>query len=295
MKDAFSSYHPILNFTYFCGVICFSMVFLHPATLALSFFGAFSYALRLYGKKALLNILRYLLPMVFVASLVNPLFNHEGMTILFYLRDNPVTRESILYGLATGSMFGSVILWFSCYNKVMTSDKFMYLFGKRIPALSLVFSMILRFVPHFQEQAKVIIAARCGIGKSVNEGNLFSRMKNGTKILSVLVSWALEHSMETADSMRSRGYGLPGRTTYSLYRFDSRDRLKMLLLSGLVVLIVVGGFSGQYFIQYFPVFSVGRGTMAGKLIFIPYGLLCFAPVLTDLAEDWRWRYLRSKI
>ncbi len=49
-----------------------------------------------------------------------------------------------------------VIQWFSCYNKVMTSDKFIYLFGRLIPALSLILSMALRFVPGLTGQLKVI-------------------------------------------------------------------------------------------------------------------------------------------
>jgi energy-coupling factor transport system permease protein len=46
-------------------------------------------------------------------------------------------------------MLAAVISWFSCYNAVMTSDKFVYLFGRVIPALSLILSMTLRFVPKF--------------------------------------------------------------------------------------------------------------------------------------------------
>ncbi len=38
-----------------------------------------------------------------------------------------------------------------------------------------------------------------------------------------MVTWSLENAIETADSMRARGYGLPGRTSFSIYRFDSRD------------------------------------------------------------------------
>jgi hypothetical protein len=50
--------------------------------------------------------------------------------------------ESIVYGLAAAFMFVTVIIWFSCFNAVMTSDKFIYLFGKVIPALSLILAMV---------------------------------------------------------------------------------------------------------------------------------------------------------
>ena len=95
--------------------------------------------------------------MMVVAALVNPAFNHEGATILTYLPSgNPLTLESILYGAAAAAMLAAVVTWFSCYTAVMTSDKFVYLFGRIIPALSLVLSMTLRFVPKFQAQLQVV-------------------------------------------------------------------------------------------------------------------------------------------
>ncbi len=81
-----------------------------------------------------------LLPLLLFSAVLNPLFNHEGATILTYLPDgNPLTLESMLYGVSAAAMMVTVILWFSCYNSVMTSDKFLYLFGRVIPALSLLF------------------------------------------------------------------------------------------------------------------------------------------------------------
>lgn len=44
----------------------------------------------------------------------------------------PLTLESIAYGCAAAVMLVAVLFWFSCYNEVMTSDKFMYLFGRII-------------------------------------------------------------------------------------------------------------------------------------------------------------------
>ena len=78
---------------------------------------------------------------------------------------NPLTLESILYGVAAAVMLASVVLWFSSYNEVMTSDKFVYLFGRMIPALSLVLSMALRFIPKFKSQMEVVSEAQACIGQ----------------------------------------------------------------------------------------------------------------------------------
>ena len=163
--------------------------------------------------------------MAALAALVNPAFNHEGQTILTYLPSgNPLTLESMFYGVAAAVMLASVVLWFSSYNEVMTSDKFVYLFGRVIPALSLVLSMALRFIPKFKAQMQVVSEAQACIGRDTKNGSVFRRVSNAIKIFSIMVTWSLENAIETADSMRSRGYGLPGRTAFSIYRFDDRDK-----------------------------------------------------------------------
>ena len=156
MKE-FKTYHPIVNMVYFVFVIGFSCFFTHPICLAISFICAFTYSAMLNGNRKTKMSLIYTLPILTITALTNPAFNHEGATILAYLPSgNPFTLESLLYGIGAAVLLISVIYWFSCYNAIMTSDKFVYLFGKIIPSLSLVLSMTLRFVPRFSEHLKVV-------------------------------------------------------------------------------------------------------------------------------------------
>ena len=160
-QDTFSGYHPLVNFLYFALVLVFGMCFMHPVCLLISLGSATAYNIYLKGRKGLRFSLRCLLPMMLLAAVLNPAFNHEGVSILAYTPNgNPVTFESLVYGLAAAFMLASVVQWFSCYNEVMTSDKFVYLFGRIIPALSLVLSMTLRFVPKFNAQLKTVRTAR---------------------------------------------------------------------------------------------------------------------------------------
>ena len=121
MRDAFSSCHPLINFLYFGLVLGFSMCFMHPVCLCISLCTSFAYAVRLNGRRAARLTLVYLLPLMALTAVVNPAFNHQGATILAYLPSgNPLTLESILYGLAAAAMLIAVILWFSCDTAVMT-------------------------------------------------------------------------------------------------------------------------------------------------------------------------------
>ncbi len=288
MRDYFGRLHPAINFIYFAAVILFSMFFMHPAFLAISFFGGFAYSVALNSKKALLFNLKFLLPMLLVMAVVNPLLNHGGATILLYINDNPITLESCIYGLAAATMLSSVLLWFSCSNAVMTSDKFTYLFGRVIPSLSLVFSMVLRFVPRFKAQIQVISNAQKCIGRGVDKGSILTRAKNGMKILSMLTTWALESGITTADSMRARGYGLSGRTSFHLYRFDKRDKLILTVLIVLISTVFFGYFTGENNIRYFPSIVLRPITTNSVIIYAAYFLLCAFPLLINAVLEVKY-------
>lgn len=293
-RDAFSGYHPLVNFLFFALVLGFGMCFMHPVCLVISLGSATAYNICLKGRKGLRFSLRFLLPMMILAAVLNPAFNHEGVTILAYTpNSNPITLESLVYGAASALMLASVIQWFSCYNEVMTSDKFVYLFGRIIPALSLVLSMTLRFVPRFTAQLKTVRTAQQCVGRDVSDGSVFQRMRHGITIFSILVTWSLENAIETADSMKSRGYGLPGRSAFSLYRFDSRDRIALVWLGFCCWYIVFGWISGGLSFRYYP--SI-KGTGYGPFtlsFFLVYLALCLTPLILNGREDVKWKRLRS--
>lgn len=292
MKDSFSTYHPIINFMYFIVVIGFSMFFMHPIFLVISLICSMIYSIYLNRRKALKFNFVYMLPLLIILMLINPAFNHYGVTILLYVNDNPITLESIVYGVASATMYISVIMWFSCYNSIMTSDKFMYVFGKIIPALSLIISMALRFVPKFKVQIKVISNAQKCIGRDASQGNIIKRAKNGMKILSIMVTWALENSIETADSMKSRGYGLKGRTSFSNFRFDNRDKVAFSILSGLTLIVLIGAWLGENNIKYNPAIVYKKISIISIVVYVAYFLLLITPVILNIMEDIKWYYIK---
>lgn len=292
----FQTYHPIVNFLYFLFVIVFSMFFMHPVCLAISLLCSVISMVLLKGKRAIRFHLLYMLPLLLFSAMINPAFNHEGITILTYLHsDNPLTLESIFYGIAAAVMLVSVISWFSCYNAVMTSDKFVYLFGRIIPSMSLIFSMVLRFVPLFQAQAKVISNAQRCVGRDISNGSVLQRAKHGLTILSILITWALENAVETADSMRSRGYGLPGRTAFSIFMFDKRDAAVLVCIVALGTYVLAGSLLGGISFRYFPSLE-GAGISPYHIsIFGAYFALCIMPVILELWEGRKWKAIASSI
>jgi len=288
-NDSFSGFHPIVNMLYFVLAIGFSIVLMHPVCLGVSLLCGVAYMLLLDGRKALRFALLFLLPVFLAAAVFNPAFSHAGATILTYLPGgNPLTLESIRYGIAAACMLVTVIAWFRCYTAVMTGDKFVYLFGRAIPALSLVLSMALRFVPRFTAQMRAVANAQRGVGRDISQGRPLRRAGHGMKILSVTVTWALENAIETADSMKSRGYGLPGRSAFSIFRFDRRDGLALIFLVLCGAYVILGAALGGLRYLYFPV-NTGAWTPYSFSIFAVYLAFLAMPLIANGKEAAQWK------
>lgn len=296
MMDAFFKLHPAVNFIFFAFVLALSMFVMNPVCLALSLVCAFVNAVYLNGIKTVKLCLKFILPMVLLIVLINPVFNHQGVTILTYFPwDNPLTLESIVYGIASAALLSSVVLWFSVFNSVMTSDKIVYLFGKIIPSLSLVLSMSLRFVPKFSAQLKNVRNAQRCIGRDVSDGSAVSRIKNGIRIISIMLSWSMENAIETADSMKSRGFGLKGRTAYSIYKFDRRDLAVLIIVALLGISVSVSAIMGVIDFTYYPSIKGSLTDVPSLIVFFLYGILMLIPTILNIGEGIKWKRLRSVI
>ena len=221
--DAFSKRHPLVNFIFFLGAIGFGVVIQHPVYLAVGFLCGTTYYLLLNGRKGM-KMLLGLLPLFLIMTAINPLFNTYGATLLFYVFGRPYTLEALYYGMAIAAVFVVMLIWFGCYNAVLTSDKFTSLFGNLIPALSLLLVMVLRMIPNLMRKARQFAGARKSIGKgSAENATNKEKLIDGMTILSALTDWALEGGVVTGDSMRSRGYGSAKRSSFMIYRMTGID------------------------------------------------------------------------
>ena len=244
-ESGLSLYHPLVSFGYFAAVIAGTLLFIHPFFVMVSLLCAIFASDMINGKKTFLATLGFGIPMFIFIALANPLFNHRGATILFYLFDNPVTKEAIIYGIVSAGMMFAAVVWFTCYNTIVTSDKFIYIFGRILPSVALIVSMTLSLIPRLMEQIKVIADSQRSIGLDWKSGSISQRVRSGARILSILVSWALEDAVITADSMRARGYGQHKRSTFSIFRFSKKDA-KMMAVIILLFFSSPRGCTGYY-------------------------------------------------
>lgn len=291
-NDSFSGYHPIVNLMYFICTIGYALAFTNPVCLGISFIGAFTYSVILRGQHGFITNLKYMIPLIILTALFNPAFSHQGVTILAYLPSgNPLTLESIAYGIMAAFMLVCVLCWFSCFNVVISSDKMVYLFGRLAPVLSLILSMTLKFIPELTGQFGKVYRAQKASGYSVG-GRYFRRVRTGCHVLSTVVTWSLERALVTADSMKARGYGLPGRTAFSLFRFRKRDAraiIYMLILGGYVLW---GSMNGGFRFWYYPAI---RGDLTGTLtvsMYVAYVCLVGLPVWISVRDAIKMNHMK---
>ena len=291
---SFSSLHPFVLMVYFLSILAVSMFSTNPLMLTLSLIGGIMFSIMMNSKKTFLSDLAFFIPMFLLIAIINPLFSHNGVTPLFFMNGNPVTLEAILYGGNIALMLLAVVYWCKCYSKIMTTDKFLYLFGKIIPKLALVLSMALRFIPLFREKHKEFRTVQSASGLYDQKG-FVNKILCELKVFSALVTWSLENSVDTASSMKARGYGLKGRTHFSMYKFRKRDGIILvvnLLLFSVVAFGMGGGFVDFSFYPYVTEIETGAVQI---VVYISLGVMYLLPFFTELWEVIVWKYSMSKI
>jgi len=289
LNRAFSAFHPSVSFVFFAVMLAFTMLCVHPVFLGVTLISAFIFSLILNGRRGVKLSIIFYLPMFLLIAISNPLFNHRGRTTLFFFMDSPITLEAMLYGICSAASLIAIIVWFSCYNKVITSDKFLYLFAKLTPAVALLITMTIRMILKLKQQLKTIANAQHTIGLDQRTGSLSERVKKGMRVISILLSWSMEEAIETADSMKARGYGLKDRTTFSLFKFDKRDGLVLGLISVLAGICFAGYFSGYGTMQFYPSIRPLNLSPQAISLYIVFSVLAFLPIIIEVRENFKWR------
>ncbi len=291
----FERCHPAVNLIYFIAVIAGTVAFQHPVFLTISFLCACAYSVKRNREKAALVDL-CLIPCAAAFAFYYSSYHHFGITVLQQnFVGNNMTLESLVYGLVLGICVAGVCIWMNCVYSVFSTDKMVYLFGRVSPRLSLFLAILLRMVPRIKKEARKINMAQRGIGRGTGQGNLWKRIRNAFRILSMLITWTIESLMAASDAMRSRGSSLRGRTAFSIYRFDNCDRayvIGMFLCITLTMMAVLLKFTDM---TYDPRIIWKPVTPIMILFYFGYAILCLMPLGLELWTAYQFRKARSSL
>lgn len=282
MKGTFAAMHPFSCLVYLVTATALGFITLHPVFLFCNLAGAFAYALICKACGGLVKQSVLVVTVIIAMGIVNCLFSHYGVTRLFRLGGNYVTLEAFLYGVLSGGVLAGVILWSACIQKNMHSNRLQFVVGRVSPRLALMLSMVLRLVPLYKRRLEAAVEARRALtGEAV-------RVKQTAEALSAVTTWALESSITTGDSMRSRGYGSAARGSYLVYRFGALDWAYCVFCAVVIFALVFG--RGALYFEVNPVVILEAPTAGGSVVMAVYGVFCLLPALQELIQSLIWKY-----
>ena len=171
--------------------------------------------------------------MVGSTILINILTNHGGETYLFYLNDNVVTLESIVYGGILGLQIVLLIHISAVFSRRMTADKLVIVTGSLSPSLAILLSMAIRNISRYQRKIQEIYRYQKCESRSEH---IWEKLFISIRTVSIMVNWALENGLEVSDSMIARGYQSGRRSSYAPVRFLLQDAVECICLFLFVVL-----------------------------------------------------------
>ena len=275
-----SEFHPVVNFCYILGMLLITMSNMNPVIIAVSFISSFLYMIYIDGAAHIKRIAFISIPILLFSVIIMPLFYHNGVTPLFYVNDMQVTLEAVVYGISMTFLLLAVMQLFFIWNKWISSEKFLYLFGKISPSISLVLSMVFRMVPLMIKRWHDIHDAQKGMGCTV-VNSIIGRMRQFVKEISILISWCLENSIDTSISMESRGYGIGKRTSFHRFRWHICDIIVIVTIIPIIILIFVSILNGGFMVNFFPEININQFSLYEKVLAVVYGVYAVMPLLIE--------------
>ncbi|MEW9051453.1 MAG: energy-coupling factor transporter transmembrane component T [Neobacillus sp.] len=289
MENRLERFHPLVPFLYYGGALSLFLLFLHPVFLPIGFI---LLLIINYMQDRLTGIRTWLFLMLTTVVLImvmNPLFNERGRHLLFMIAEHRITLEAVIYGGMNALSIVGVMTVFISYNLIMTPNKLLFLFAKFLPQFAVLLMLTLRFIPLMRRRLDEIMLVQQSKGLSVTHGPLSTKLKNGMLYVQALLTYSLEEAIQTADSMKARGYGIGHRTSYEYFKIKKADMSAIIYLSILLITILVARLTGYGFLSVYPVMESWQLAWQDMVTLIFYMLFLSFPLLVEIGELFRWR------
>ncbi|RHW42866.1 energy-coupling factor transporter transmembrane protein EcfT [Neobacillus notoginsengisoli] len=282
--------HPFTAFFYYAGALAMLILFQHPVFLLAGFTFVLLVNFVQDRCRGLQRWFFFLATSGLLIFLVNPLFNERGRHVLLEVWDHRITLEAVtLGGMSALSIMGIIALFVS-YNEIMTPNKLLFLFAKVMPQFAVLLMLTLRFIPLMRIRLGEIAAVQASKGILAGSGKLRERAKNGMLYIQALLVFSLEEAIQTADSMKARGYGSGKRSSYHHFRFRRIDWLSLGLLVPSILFAIYGRSMGFGVLTVYPVMEeIGLPKQELLGILLSFVFFLAYPVIIELKGAFGWR------
>ena len=290
MGNGIQAIHPFVMFFYYICLGFFAMFFNHPIFLLAGCLTLIAVNLSHDGGQAMKQWMPLMMTMTVLIIVINPIINSRGTHVWFNLFGKQVTLEAVLYGVVTAMSLLMILLLFVSLNIVLNGNKLLYIFARILPRTAFLIMMSIRFVPLLKRRLTEIQDVQRLKGMTMTQGTLRERAKCGMSMLQILLSWSLEEAVETADSMKARGYGSGTRRPYIPYCMTKSDRRWLSYLLVAFVMCVTGGLMGYGKIVIYPDLGLLHLSSLDWFVFACGMAIALFPVFVEGREQLKWNY-----
>lgn len=291
-KTVLEDWHPLVLLLYLACIMGLDMWEKNMAISLAALVGSLAFLALIEDGRTFRRRVGWMVALILFTTMINPVFSHNGRTALFFVNGQAVTLEAVIFGCYAGVKVAGVFGWFGVWNRVLDSDKQLYLFSRLSPSFGLLISMILRVVPEMKREYLAMKEAADHLNPA--KPGWIDRLRLHLKLFLGVAGWIMEHMLHVAASMRARGYGRGKRTSFSLYHFGRRD--------GLTVAGMLAGFAFLLFLMirmvpaayYYPAWKLPLTTYS----YLYYGgtaLFALWPVAREGWDRIQWHIYRSRI
>ena len=320
-----TSIHPGVYLLYYFIMVLFAFIFSDPY-FVVTFLVLLLVLIALQGvSHELKNIMRLFIPLSILIMILNPLLNRTGAHKIYLWSGFFITYEAIAYGILMSLALLIVILVFSSYNRSVSYQEMLYIFSKKLPIISMIIVMALRFIPLINSRAievqKLNNLKNNGIEMEMDGGDadaldldqfnsnintdydskLVNKLKSNKrvaaiikeaktlgKIMGITVSWSLEESMFTAKSMKARGYNATERTSYLSYKFSNADFAFIALIIVTVGIIIIGLLHGVGMINIYPSIDFKFSNLPFNIYYLAFIIFLLPLIYLEIKERILW-------
>jgi energy-coupling factor transport system permease protein len=281
--DRFSKLHPVMHLLFFVFTFIIVLSINNPFFSVISLVCALLYEIKLIGRQ-MLSTLKFVIVITAVVSLMNMLFVHYGETTLFTVKNIDFTLETLFYGFNQGMILSSVMVWFGIFSRVFDSERIIYMF-RFAPKSALIFSMVLGFIPRFVKKLDDVRDAKLALNGGVKSKGLKNKFKDAMNELSALITYSLESSIITADSMEARGYN-PKVVRAGRFKFMLGDIILIFLILITSLFVIVQKLTGNISFVFNPQIKSVKLNFIAVICFV---ILELIPLGVDFVEDILWK------
>ncbi|AMK15164.1 energy-coupling factor transporter transmembrane component T [Methanobrevibacter olleyae] len=148
-----TSIHPGVYLIYYFIMVLFAFIFSDPY-FVLTFLVLMIILISLQGiSSELKNMMKFFIPLSILIIILNPLLNRTGFHKIYLGSNFFLTYEAIAYGILMSLALFIVILVFASYNRSVSYQEMLYIFSKKLPIISMIILMALRFIPLINSRA----------------------------------------------------------------------------------------------------------------------------------------------